>query len=75
MVRAPDNQGRFDIKRVVGLPGDFLDGNQKKPALGSDEYFVAGDNRGISCDSRHYGPVKASAILGKALRSTPRFET
>lgn len=34
--------------------------------LGSDEYFVLGDNRGGSTDSRVFGPVKKSAIEGKA---------
>jgi len=34
--------------------------------LGSDEYFVMGDNSEDSLDSRHYGPIKRSAIHGKA---------
>ena len=32
--------------------------------LGEDEYFLAGDNRCNSIDSRSYGPVKKSAIFG-----------
>ena len=35
--------------------------------LGPQDYFVAGDNRLYSQDSRQYGPVARFAILGKIL--------
>ena len=38
-----------------------------KWALGSDEYFVCGDNRGYSNDSRKEGPIKKSYITGKVV--------
>ena len=31
------------------------------------EFYVMGDNRAISCDSRFWGPVKGSTIIGRAV--------
>jgi signal peptidase I len=33
----------------------------------SGEFYVLGDNRAISCDSRYWGPVKGSSIVGKVV--------
>jgi len=36
-------------------------------SLGEDEYFVMGDNRKQSQDSRHFGTIKKEQILGKVI--------
>jgi signal peptidase I len=41
----------------------------KPVRLGSDDYYVLGDNRGCSADSRSYGPVPRKDILGLIAKS------
>jgi signal peptidase I len=31
------------------------------------EFYLLGDNRAISCDSRYWGPIKGSIIIGKVV--------
>ena len=42
------------------------DDKEKKIVLGDNEYFMMGDNRNHSSDSRVWGPVTRKAILAKA---------
>jgi signal peptidase I len=49
----------FDI-----LPGAFT--RDREIILGENEYFVSGDNRPYSSDSRAWGPIQRSDIVGKA---------
>ena len=46
-----------------------LDTQQSFPEvrLGADEYFLLGDNRRVSVDSREFGPVHARQLLGRVL--------
>ena len=46
------------------LPGEFT--KNRSITLGENEYFVVGDNRPYSSDSRVWGPISKENILGRA---------
>lgn len=46
------------------LPGPYTENGPV--TLGADEYFAVGDNRPYSSDSRAWGPIQGSEIVGKA---------
>lgn len=51
------------------LPSDLqtLSQSEAKVPVGPEEYFVLGDNRNASKDSRSFGPVNKNFITGKVL--------
>jgi type IV secretory pathway protease TraF len=53
----------------VEQPIDASDSGTHLWVLESDEYIVLGDNRGVSTDSRKYGPVRLDQILGPIVRT------
>ena len=95
---SPVAGGSFWVKRVVGLPGEFVafddygavliddaplpepyrsetpSERQTSPPwlCDDDEYFLLGDNRADSNDSRRYGPVSSQAIVGRVWFRWPR---
>lgn len=100
VVRPPNNESQFYIKRVIALPGERIlikNGtvtiyNVDSPngftldetylsepttgrydvTLGLDEYYILGDNRDASLDSRVFGPLKRDHIVGRVwIRGLP----
>ena len=96
--RYPNDETKFFIKRIIGLPNETVDikgsvvtitsgeekfildepyvkniaDNSTHLVLKSDEYFVMGDNRSGSSDSRYWGALKRNLLTGKAfLRLLP----
>jgi len=59
----PKDPSKYFIKRIIGLPGDTVDGI----ILTASQYFVEGDNRNASSDSRIWGPVERKLIIGRPI--------
>ena len=56
------NDEKIDDEYAYGMTSDY-----ERITLKSDEYFILGDNRLISKDSRYFGPIKEKEIKGKVI--------
>jgi hypothetical protein len=65
---------RVELLRDIYYVAPLLAGDNTRDAsghttvLGSDELFVLGDNSPVSEDSRNFGPVHRSQLLGTLVR-------
>jgi len=65
IIQNQENPKGFALPENYLSPGTITEGTIKVK-LGPDEYYVFGDNRANSKDSRSFGPIKKSEIIGKA---------
>lgn len=67
-ISAGNNSQSFVLNEIPYLPNSELTNDQPiRYKLEADEYFLLGDHRDNSTDSRVFGPVKFTAIRGRTL--------
>lgn len=57
----------FKLSEAYLPDSRLLGSKQEKITLGQNEYYLIGDNRNNSLDSRRFGPIKFEEIRGRAL--------
>jgi len=60
--------GQALVKRLVGLPYDRIEVDGRKWQLDGGQFFLLGDQRTDSLDSRAFGPVNREELLGLVSR-------
>lgn len=55
------------IKRITACPGERPADSASGSEVPEGYYFVEGDNRPVSIDSRSFGPIPKEVIIGKVI--------
>lgn len=63
-IQVLDNKIYINDQEITDNYGDGSTSDTEAITLGKDEYFVLGDNREDSLDSRLLGPIKEGKIMG-----------
>lgn len=58
-------EGEILTEKYISPDSELID--MPKTPLAADEYFVMGDNRMFSFDSRNFGPIHKDKMIGKVL--------
>lgn len=66
-VTVVNQAGEKTLEEAKYLPDNIYTAGDIKKTLGSDEYFVLGDNRAASSDSRRWGTLPQKDIIGRVL--------
>ena len=64
--RSPLNSDELMVKRIAAVAGDLVEGGRGQLIVPRDCYFVLGDNRANSFDSRQWGVLPRNRIIGRA---------
>lgn len=66
----PLNKTRI-IKRIINVPGESVAYKYEDITLDQNQYFIEGDNRNHSTDSRYFGPALRKQFAGKIISGLP----
>ncbi len=69
-IKNAENPSGFQVKE--SYIAEFTFGHVENVKLGADEFYVMGDNRDTSLDSRKFGAIEGESIVGRVwLRGLP----